>query len=269
MGKQISSIQIKGRLHALSYYKEKGVKVGTVRTIDPNASERVRTLPQYATFRAHGGEFGSIGWLASGLVLGILNRRYMVLNSFRTGDLTQTLLPYLAQDGAHELGQRDLIGTGFRDGVLATLNGMSKTPPQNLLGANYDFSVYENLPGTPSVCHFEWLPSDMDMFRLQRSGITAISYNMYGFIAYIPEYDTTTGKYNKPSRGWVPMHDGVWDISSGVTFGIDGSFPFYSPDDKAIKVAYIQITPQRRMADGNLVAVNSSNTFIAALVRQN
>lgn len=92
-------------------------------------SERVKTEPNYAKTRAYAAEFGVCTELSKS-IFNVFNRFYpnsMINKS--AAPLSKLLIEDLRNDDVHVLGNRQLMGNTWQDGVVRLLNNNSKSKP--------------------------------------------------------------------------------------------------------------------------------------------
>lgn len=268
MAKQISSIQLKGRLLNISYYKAKHMKQGVARMTDPNASERAKISPNYAAFRAYGKEFGMTGDYVSKFISGLPYRDQYMLNPNRTADLTKWMIPYLAYDTTDPVGKRNYRGDNIQTAFVQWLQKQVKLSAMDILGTNYEFTVYENLPSQPSQFQFTaWYNEDL-VARFRSRGFDGFYYNLYTVIEVFPYFNSVTQNYDKYPCGTVERVAGSWDISSGLDCTITYSIPFTADGNNYTKMVLLILRPYRQTEDGSKLALLEYCTALMGRVRQ-
>lgn len=268
MAFQTSTIQIKGRLRGESYYHVKGQKVGLVRTIDPNLRDRVIHNPEYASFRAQGGEFGSIGYFVSQCLDKITNRGKNMLSPYRTADLTKYLLPFLSLDEQNPFGQRSLQNIDFQRSFSERLAKLSKNNPSKLLGNRWNWTIYENLPGQPSSSQFSWEPDVLTLESLRSIGVDSIRWECYRIYGYVPYYLANPAGYTKPTINCEVLGVSEFVIGAQEQYGALHSFPFWGSPELAYYAGVFALFPQRRTPDGSSIVLNQHCSFIVRTVTQ-
>lgn len=258
MAKQIGGIIIKGRLAGLSYYKSKRSKYAIVRTIDPNASERAKTDPNYGVFRTYGKEFGMLGAFSGAVIRNLPARVVTMLRPYRVADFTKLLQGFLAADTAHDLGKRDLCNTDFRDSLAAKVVWLSKNSMQELLGPTFKFAVASNLPSQPSAVNVSFTHTDELNNRLQQMGIDGIDFTLVGSVNNVPQYSEGQGGY-QPALGFVlDMATNTYVRSQGQDFGMTGSARFYRPRSQFFYIAFLIAEPWRLYGTQRVKLVNNA-----------
>lgn len=268
MAEQISSIQIKGRLLNISYYKAKHMKRGVARMTDPNASQRAKTSPEYATFRAYGKEFGMTGEYVSKLLDSLPYREQYMLNPNRTADITRFMMPYLAYDTANPLGQRNYRGDNLQTPLVQYLQRQAKINANVWLGGNYEFSVADNLPSQPSLCSFYAFYNDDLVRRFQSLKIDGFYYNLYGALWDLPIFVTVTNTYTPVIGACVERVAGSWALSSGLDCAVTNTIPFTPDGNTYTKFAMMVLRPYRLTDDGTKSALIEYCTVLFARIKQ-
>lgn len=129
MPKQLGTYKVRGKMDGKSYYKPKNTEDYLFRSINQQMSERVKTEPKFAKTRAYAAEFGVCAELSKSIV-SVFNRRFPnALARKSNAPLTKLFMDTLKQDQDNPLGQRQLIGYTWQDGVINHLNNMSKSKP--------------------------------------------------------------------------------------------------------------------------------------------
>lgn len=268
MAKQISSIQLKGRLLNISYYKAKHMRQGVARMTDPNASERAKTSPNYAAFRAYGKEFGMAGLNASTLIGQLPYRDQYMLNPNRTADLTRWMLPFLAYDTSHAVGKRSFQGDNIQTPLVQWLQKQVKNAPADIIGPNYLLEVEGNSPGLYSPFQFILYNTSDLAEKLKSKGIDGFMYNPYCILVGLPLFNTTTQEYDTPFVFPTVYSDGFWAYSSGVDLSISYNIPFTPNGIAYTKFMLIVLRPYRQIEDGSKVVLQEYSTALMARVRQ-
>lgn len=268
MAKQISSIQLKGRLLNISYYKAKRMKQGVARMTDPNASERAKTSPNYATFRAYGKEFGMTGLNASTLIGQLPYRDQYMLNPNRTADLTRWMMPYLAYDTTHTVGKRSYQGDNIQTPLVQWLQKQVKNTPSDIIGLNYIFRVEDNVSGAYSPFEFYLYNTSELQAKLKSKGIDGFIYNPYCIIVGLPLFNSTTQEYDSPFTFPTIYTEGSWAYSSATDLRISFNIPFTPSGIAYTKFVLLVLRPYRETEDGSKVLLQEYATALMARVRQ-
>lgn len=127
MAKQSGLHQIRGKVGEHSYYKQAGVNVGLIRSINQGMSARVKTSEEYANTRLNNAEFG-----AAANVAGLLGK--MVVPKFRPMILPFSqsrmakLILEVAKQNVGNWGQRT-VSTLDTARLAAILSAQSKRDP--------------------------------------------------------------------------------------------------------------------------------------------
>lgn len=91
MPKQLGIHQIRGKFGELSYYKQKYIRPGLIKSINPNMSERLKTDPIFVNTRKNSREFGMCSNLAAAIINSLPSRSELILRPFLLPDLTAFL----------------------------------------------------------------------------------------------------------------------------------------------------------------------------------
>lgn len=268
MAEQISSIQIKGRLLNISYYKAKHMKRGVARMTDPNASQRAKTSPEYATFRAYGKEFGMTGDLVSKLLDVMPYREQYLLNPNRTADITRFMMPYLAYDTIHQLGRRDYVGDNLQTPLVQYLQRQAKINANVWLGGNYAFSVADNLPSQPSLCAFYAFYTDDLVRRFNSLKIDGFYYNLYEIFEGFSYFQTATDEYDKGTARCTEVLAGSWALSSGLDCSLNYTVPYNSMGTLYTRFMMMVLRPYRLTDDGTKSSLIEYCTALFVRVKQ-
>lgn len=129
MPKQAGTYKVRGKMDGKSYYQPKNTDTHLFRSINQQMSERVKTEPNYAKTRAYAAEFGVCTELSKS-IFNVFNRWYpnsMINKS--SAPLSKLLIEDLRNDDIHVLGNRQLMGNTWQDGVVRLLNNNSKSKP--------------------------------------------------------------------------------------------------------------------------------------------
>lgn len=268
MAKQKGTIQIKGRLRNESYYFLKGGKSGFIRTIDPNASERVKTGENYAGFRARGAEFGSIGKFVS-LWFGAMSGTCGFTQSRdRVSAVTRYLLPYLNADTEHEVGSRDIRYSGFQKGFIEQIQRYSKHDPYALYRGMVNIEVAERLQGQPvNVTINFYFPSALYSY-MQYLGINRLRITFFTLFSYAP-YKPAAGV---PYVGGVPsilnLREEFVDIRQDVPDARTSSVIWVNEGNSAAISFVLAITPQRRLNNNEIIDLAEYQSYFIQHITQ-
>lgn len=141
MAKQSGIHQIKGKIGKISYYRQKGVTDGLARSINEGLSNRVKTAEEYENTRLNAAEFGSAASFAGACIRSISERKRSMLKNFATGDCAKFVREIILADGTHNWGERQLVGTGWQDGLRQRLNQYAKLPYSEYVGGDASYVV--------------------------------------------------------------------------------------------------------------------------------
>lgn len=137
MAKQRGLHQLRGKVGGYSYYKQKYVEGGLVRSIDENLSNRVKTAPEYENTRLNAEEFKCAAHDVGAILKAMPLKPRYVLNPFAQANLVKAVLPLIKQDASALWGRRNVPVSGFPN-IVAAINKLTKNP----LNALFDVETF-------------------------------------------------------------------------------------------------------------------------------
>ena len=197
MPKQLSAIQIRGRLDNNSYYKVKNLHTPLLRKIDPNASQRVKTQPQYATFRANASEFGmTSNWVNVFKNMCALGS-FQYNNQYWSAFIIKNMLPELDLDTTHEIGTRTYKETSLErfDLLLATT---LKHDISSFFTVTHSWDAIKTGTGWNITHDMTFTPSPDPI--LGRPGQSDVKITTRFVSLQFPSYSEIIGRYTYVSR---------------------------------------------------------------------
>ena len=97
MAKQSGIHQIKGKVGEMSYYRQKGVAPGLIRSINQGLSARVKTEDGYANTRLNNAEFGNACKIASAAFNSVNTRKRGMMRNFAVAGMAKRALEDIKQ----------------------------------------------------------------------------------------------------------------------------------------------------------------------------
>lgn len=191
MAKQSGIHQIRGKVGQMSYYRQKDVPTGLVRSINQGMSTRVKEDAAFANTRLNAAEFGAAGSFAGALVRSISQRWRTILNPFTTGQLVKPILDELKSDTTHPWGQRVFTDETWKPVVMSALQEHSKKQYSEYYTTDVTVAVTQASGGG-----YDWTigggVTAQDSQNLLAVGAEGVIYEFYSYRAnfglYFPQY---------------------------------------------------------------------------------
>lgn len=221
MAKQQGIHQIRGKVGEMSYYRQKNVATGLVRSINQSMSKRVKEDAAFANTRLNAAEFGAAGNYAGACVRAISTRWRTILNPFATGHLVKPILEGMKLDTSSAWGERNL-GSEYLEEIMSMINQEAKNDYQESFAIP---TVTVTPHGVGNILKdWEWsLETEADTSsNLLAKGATGVRYALYAYRAAFGNYSDTIGNYQKSTSSVILLGSNDVKIGTNVSW-VDGT----------------------------------------------
>ena len=212
MAKQTGIHQIKGRVGEMSYYRQKGVSNGLLRSINPGMSERVKTSAEYENTRLNASEFGSAGSMAGATLRSVSKKWRYILDPFATGKLGRDVLALIKQDSTNPWGERVLTGTAWQDKVREMAQNYVKNPFEEFFDVELEITQEKPIGGDSKTLRINGDMSSTSLQKLAALGAEGISVHAFCQEVKSPVYDDASGKYTAASSNVIYVSFNDYEI---------------------------------------------------------
>lgn len=252
MAKQSGIHQLRGKVGEHSYYKQTGVAIGLVRSINQGMSARVKTSEEYANVRLNNAEFGQAGRIAKVLGQFITPKYRPMLLPFSQSKMCKVILESIKQDTKDAWGRRNIPENSSGINVLVNaLNYVRKNDPES-----YGVSV-----GTKEDSLEVRVDETLSSAKLESIG--AFGYNIR-VIAAAPWIGTFFSNGYGDSFARANIYD-VDEMQPGGTAMVDYLFRPIPPKDwPAFRLTFgIVIIMPYRAVNGKVYTLQEHCTYFA------
>ncbi len=217
MAKQQGIHQIRGKVGEMSYYRQKNVATGLVRSINQSMSKRVKEDAAFANTRLNAAEFGAAGNYAGACVRAISMRWRTILNPFATGHLVKPILEGMKLDTSSEWGQRNL-GIDYMQEIQDMINQEAKNDYQQSFAIPTVTVTPHGVGNILKDWEWELNTEDDTSSNLLAKGATGVRYELYAYRASFGKYSDIVGKYLKSTTSVIRLGGNDTQIGRGESW---------------------------------------------------